>query len=42
MSHDALQEKYTIKTNHIVTLQINPRIPNNKAKILKYIYMAYL
>ncbi len=34
MSHDKLQEKYNIKTNHIVTLQIHLRIPNNWTKTL--------
>ncbi len=35
MSHDELQEKYNIKTNHIVTLQIHSNLPNNWIKTLK-------
>ncbi len=35
ISHDKLQKKYNIKTNHIVTLQIHSSIPNNGTKTLK-------
>ncbi len=43
MSHDQLQEKYNIKTNHIVTLQIPSSIQNNWIKTLKEIkYIAHL
>ncbi len=35
MTHDELQEKYNIKTNHIVTLQIYSSLPNNWIKSLK-------
>ncbi len=35
MSHYELQEKYNIKNNHIVTLQIYSSLPNNWIKTLK-------
>ncbi len=42
MTHDELQGKYNIKTNHIVTLKIYSSLPNNWIKTLKKEYMAHL
>ncbi len=39
-SHDELQEKHIIKTNHvIITLQIHSSIPNNWTKTLKEVHL---
>ncbi len=42
MSHDELQEKYNIKTIHIVTFQINSNIPNIWNKTRKEKNIAHL